>query len=295
MATDWESLLWQPLYTVKAKTAYHSGHGMDLSFEEGEIIDVLGIENDDWWNGAVINSNKFGSFPKKFVEVVSSQITTPSRRQSTMQRPSSNLSREPTHSNNDRSSQDEHPKKHDRSAQRVKPSQQDRSSYIARTNTNSKPVDLPQRPVTRPKASLPSRSSSTSTASSLNSSKPKLTESLIESVPESITDASDREDPLANCNPVLEEDFEGCLDCSVIDFSIIDDWARDAPATESSSIDRLSEYLTSAWDYDIYKLRCIFTWIALNIAYDTASFFAGELNERQVGEPKCLETEIKMV
>ena len=46
MATDWESLLWQPLYTVKAKTAYHSGHGMDLSFEEGEIIDVLGIGMD---------------------------------------------------------------------------------------------------------------------------------------------------------------------------------------------------------------------------------------------------------
>ncbi|CAB4419438.1 unnamed protein product [Rhizophagus irregularis] len=52
---------------------YHSQHPMDLHFDAGEIIEVLGIENEDWWNGSIQNTQKlgtfkFGSFPKIFVE-----------------------------------------------------------------------------------------------------------------------------------------------------------------------------------------------------------------------------------
>jgi len=39
---------------------------MDLSFAEGEVIDVLGEENSDWLNGCT-EDGRFGSFPKQFV------------------------------------------------------------------------------------------------------------------------------------------------------------------------------------------------------------------------------------
>ncbi|CAJ0755391.1 21905_t:CDS:10 [Entrophospora sp. SA101] len=65
---SWEDLLWHPIYKAKAIKDYKSTHPMDLSFEAGDIIEVLGIENDDWLNGNCKNSKKFGSFPKIFVK-----------------------------------------------------------------------------------------------------------------------------------------------------------------------------------------------------------------------------------
>ncbi|CAJ0626425.1 16472_t:CDS:2 [Entrophospora sp. SA101] len=66
---SWEDLLWHPIYKAKAIKDYKSTHPMDLSFEAGDIIEVLGIENDDWLNGNCKNSKKFGSFPKIFVKL----------------------------------------------------------------------------------------------------------------------------------------------------------------------------------------------------------------------------------
>ena len=43
MKTHWEDLLWRPIHKAKAKMDYHSKHPMDLYFDAGEIIEVLGI------------------------------------------------------------------------------------------------------------------------------------------------------------------------------------------------------------------------------------------------------------
>jgi hypothetical protein len=64
----WETLLWKPLYEAKAIADYHSKHPMDLSFDAGTTIQVMGEENKDWLNGAT--SGKFGSFPACHVQKV---------------------------------------------------------------------------------------------------------------------------------------------------------------------------------------------------------------------------------
>ncbi|CAG8621196.1 10296_t:CDS:2, partial [Acaulospora morrowiae] len=85
----------------------------------------------------------------------------------------------------------------------------------------------------------------------------------------------DYPDPVSRCLPIVGEGFEGHLDCSEIDFSVVDDYARQTPESETVSIATLSDYLTSAWDHDLYKLRAIYAWITDNISYDCELFYSG--------------------
>lgn len=69
--------MWTPLYKVRANSPYISEHHMDLSFSEGELIDVLGIESNEWLNGCTGQGN-FGSFPKHYVDELPRNLIQPS-------------------------------------------------------------------------------------------------------------------------------------------------------------------------------------------------------------------------
>jgi hypothetical protein len=59
--------MWATLYKARANAPYTSEHPMDLSFSKGEVIDVLGVESNDWVNGCS-ESGRFGSFPKQYID-----------------------------------------------------------------------------------------------------------------------------------------------------------------------------------------------------------------------------------
>ncbi|CAG8463849.1 110_t:CDS:10 [Diversispora eburnea] len=132
-----------------------------------------------------------------------------------------------------------------------------RQSSPRSARQNSQSVGSPQK-----------RTSSNSVKSneSINSSAKSLSATLdSETFYENIDDYPD---PVSRCLPIVGEGFQQHFDCSEYDFTSIDEYAWETPASETSSIEKLSYYLTSVWDYDLYKLRAIFAWIAHNISYD---------------------------
>lgn len=54
------------LFQVKALYPYHSEVPDDLQFEKNAVIDVLNVEDDEWYTGFL--DGKTGMFPKGFVE-----------------------------------------------------------------------------------------------------------------------------------------------------------------------------------------------------------------------------------
>jgi hypothetical protein len=61
---------------VKAKYDYNSGHEDDLSFASGQMINIIGEEDDEWYNGEYVGSDgkhHQGMFPRNFVTVVPAQ------------------------------------------------------------------------------------------------------------------------------------------------------------------------------------------------------------------------------
>ena len=63
---------------VKAKYDYDSGHEDDLSFVAGQVINIIGEEGDEWYNGEYVGidgKHHQGMFPRNFVSAVSSQHT----------------------------------------------------------------------------------------------------------------------------------------------------------------------------------------------------------------------------
>lgn len=59
-----------PPFTVKAEYAYTSPEEDDLQFEEGQIITVESIEDEEWYYGSYVDAagNKLtGIFPQNFV------------------------------------------------------------------------------------------------------------------------------------------------------------------------------------------------------------------------------------
>jgi hypothetical protein len=52
------------------------------------------------------------------------------------------------------------------------------------------------------------------------------------------------------------------------DCSSVDQYAINAPDSVETSIASLSNYLTSPWDNDLYKVRAIYRWITEHISYD---------------------------
>ncbi|CAG8742676.1 14327_t:CDS:2 [Dentiscutata erythropus] len=297
MPANWEDLLWRPLHTVKATMDYQSDHPMDLCFEAGDIIDVLGIENDNWWNGCIVKghnvkSKSFGSFPKIFVEIIEEPPQKPSK---------------PKKITNPWFKDD---------LEKTLEQQSENSISKQKPIINSKPLVNPQPSVDKPPPPLPSREklmmrqSSTKTIETvvprnkspirqdlLNTNRPAIrrknssnsvsseksskasTAFSIES--ETLVDEfEENPDPISRCLPIVDKDFEDYLDTSEYDFSTVDEYARETPESETKSEARLANYLTSVWDDDIYKLRAIFAWITDNITYDCDSFFSGKLSHK---------------
>jgi hypothetical protein len=54
---------WSPLYTARAIRNYQPNHEMDLELLQGDLVEVMGIENDCWVNGKNLRSLEFGSIP----------------------------------------------------------------------------------------------------------------------------------------------------------------------------------------------------------------------------------------
>lgn len=54
---------WSPLYTARAVRNYQPNHEMDLELQQGDLIEIMGIENEYWVNGKNLRSLEFGSIP----------------------------------------------------------------------------------------------------------------------------------------------------------------------------------------------------------------------------------------
>ena len=57
---------------VKAIFDYKSDYDEDLSFDAGTIINIISVENDEWYSGEY--DGKQGMFPKNFVEELKNQL-----------------------------------------------------------------------------------------------------------------------------------------------------------------------------------------------------------------------------
>lgn len=57
-----------------------------------------------------------------------------------------------------------------------------------------------------------------------------------------------------------------------IDYSTIDNYARNTPESEARSLDKLSRYLTAPARSDLAKARSVYSWIASHIRYDESAF-----------------------
>lgn len=78
--------------------------------------------------------------------------------------------------------------------------------------------------------------------------------------------------------PVLQVITQGdppCLECR--DFSSVDAHAACYPRHSVVSLESLSQELTEPFGSEVDKARAIFTWLHHNIAYDTESFFSGNI------------------
>ncbi|CAG8682382.1 15952_t:CDS:2, partial [Cetraspora pellucida] len=123
------------------------------------------------------------------------------------------------------------------------------------------------------------RKNSSNSFSSEKSSGKASTSFSIDS--ETLVDESEENpDPISRCLPIVDKDFDDHLVTSDYDFSTVDEYARETPESETKSEARLSNYLTSVWDDDIYKLRAIFVWITDNISYDCNLFYSGKFSDK---------------
>lgn len=57
-----------------------------------------------------------------------------------------------------------------------------------------------------------------------------------------------------------------------IDYSTIDNYARNTPESEAKSLDRLSQYLTAPARSDLAKARSVYSWITSHVRYDESAF-----------------------
>ncbi|CAG8532008.1 7653_t:CDS:2 [Ambispora leptoticha] len=265
---NWESLLlWQPKHVVKAKMDYKSNHPLDLNFEVGDIIEVLGIENDDWWNGTIADTDTFGSFPCSFVEIIPNddnyyeeqeeielvpklppRIKLHQRRSSTR----STSSTKSTHSTIHQDYSDGDIVINGALARELQSLRKTKNSASIEKNEDDNNVEETVYPPTR------------NNGKNMNSNNSRIKKKVVEKF-----------DPVSRCTVVYDKNFEAPLDLSEVDFEVVDDHARNAPKDVEKSIDRLSKYLTAEWTHPIYKLRCIFAWVTHNIAYDCDAFYRG--------------------
>ncbi|RIB05218.1 hypothetical protein C2G38_2220251 [Gigaspora rosea] len=77
-------------------------------------------------------------------------------------------------------------------------------------------------------------------------------------------------DPRSKCEcEIVEGEFKENLNLIGHDFSKVDAHARATPKSECSSVEQLSNHLTSCWDDHLDKLRAIYVWVTEHIEFDT--------------------------
>ncbi|RIA94392.1 hypothetical protein C1645_760318 [Glomus cerebriforme] len=248
---NWENLLWKPIYIAKALIDYDSSHHMDLNFKAGDIIEVLGIENDDWWNGSIecIGKNettfKFGSFPKIYVEIIQDNVISDS---------------------------------HNLIPSKIK-------SPIKSSSLNLKSPNLPPSP---PSRSLSLPTSTLSSAKRLsNASATYSRQSTIDNYCIINKNENDSFDPISKCTPIVDSvefNQKQHFDISIYDFSTVDEYALSIPDSKTTRLSQLSTYLTSVWDHPLYKLRAIFIWITEFISFDIEAYLTGRYHPKSSKE-----------
>lgn len=65
-------------FKVKTTVSWAGEEDGDLGFIENEIVEVLSIVDESWWNGRLRRNGAEGIFPKDYVEVIEEQIRTSS-------------------------------------------------------------------------------------------------------------------------------------------------------------------------------------------------------------------------
>ncbi|CAG8807827.1 28953_t:CDS:2, partial [Racocetra persica] len=228
MPTNWEDLLWRPLHTVKATMDYQSDHPMDLCFEVGDIIDVLGIENDNWWNGCIVEchgakSKNFGSFPKIFVEIIdeSPQKSSKPKKitntwfkdelQKALGQQSENVISKSKPIVNSKSLVKSQP-----SADKLPPPLPSREKLMIRQNSTSSVETVASRKISPTRQDsyrldspvLRRKNSSNSIGSEKSSSKASTAFSIDS---ETLVESEEDPDPISRCLPIVDKDFEEYL------------------------------------------------------------------------------------
>jgi len=216
---------------------------MDLSFNEGEVIDVLGVESSGWLNGCNENGH-FGSFPKQCVDEL----------------PQS-LARQPTSPKTNLYHASSQPKPIPPSRPAARPI----VPVATRPTSTAAPKAVPSLPPrTGAQApSLPQRPSS-------NTTPTKQVSEVGRYIPDDTPDIIDR--LRNNTVSVTAPGFVEPIYWEENDMAELDEYARSCPAEYTHSIQDLAAYLTDPFPEPLHKIRAIFAWVTDNITYDVHSF-----------------------
>ncbi|BHF76723.1 hypothetical protein SprV_0501982200 [Sparganum proliferum] len=55
---------------VIARFDFEATEAEELSFRRGDVIEVLGREDENWWHGRLTRSDKTGLFPANYVDII---------------------------------------------------------------------------------------------------------------------------------------------------------------------------------------------------------------------------------
>ncbi|XP_076438506.1 kyphoscoliosis peptidase-like isoform X1 [Babylonia areolata] len=121
----------------------------------------------------------------------------------------------------------------------------------------------------------PLRSSASPTATDEKSKKPEVSSA---SVPQSSGAKGQKLPPFS---PPKKTKDKLIPDPGI--FSEVDEYVKQVSKTSANSVEELAKVLTTKYRDDMLKLRALFCWLALNVRYDTESFFSGRSMPQDAG------------
>ncbi|KAI9597223.1 SH3 domain-containing protein [Syncephalis fuscata] len=65
------------MHVVRALYYFPGDQPGDLLFEEGDVIDVYEMDNENWWEGKSRRTGEYGAFPSTLVEVINIGVAPP--------------------------------------------------------------------------------------------------------------------------------------------------------------------------------------------------------------------------
>ncbi|KAI8584344.1 hypothetical protein K450DRAFT_39821 [Umbelopsis ramanniana AG] len=232
--------MWSTKYQVRAHSPYVSEHPMDLSFAEGDVIDVLGEENSDWLNGCT-EDGRFGSFPKQYVSESQQSLT-----------PQPNL----------RQGSAEYDMVAAKPVPPARPEARPAVPVSTRPTSHSTAAKAVPTPPPRHPPAMPKRPSN-------NKSAAQDIPEIGRYIPDNSQDIIDR---LRSTTPVTTPDFTEPIYWEESDMAELDEYARACPPEYTHSVQDLAAYLTDPFPEPLHKIRAIFAWVTDNISYDVHSF-----------------------